>query len=209
MPAYSGTYYIDVRGFDTGRGSYRVAVGEGRGTASNDKIAGTISADAINAGHGDDSVAGGGGDDVIYGGSGRDILVGQSGDDVLVGGRGADELRGGSGQDVFVLERLHDSTPNHHDVIAPGVNGVALGHPGATAGDMIDLSAIDADTDRSSDQAFHFGTSRGIGDLWLVEEGSRTLVRANVDDDARADFELVIADGAVHAGDYTADDFIL
>ena len=68
---------------------------------------------------------------------------------------------------------------------------------------------MDANVERDGDQAFRFGESQAIGRVWLVEEGQRTIVRANVDEDARAEFELAITDHSVRAGAYTSDDFAL
>ena len=44
--------------------------------------------------------------------------------------------------------------------------------------------------------------------LWLIDRDGATVVLANVDNDARAEFELVIQDGAVSAADYVALDFL-
>ncbi len=101
------------------------------------------------------------------------------------------------------------STARDRDEILPGSEGVAFGRPGAVAGDLIDLTAIDANDERGDDQAFRFGASETIAGLWLVEEGDATLVRASVDEDADAEFELAILDGSVRAADYTSDDFAL
>lgn len=43
----------------------------------------------------------------------------------------------------------------------------------------------------------------------LVDSGTDTIVRANMDNDSAFEFRLVIHDGSVHASAYTAADFIL
>ncbi len=227
MPDDTGVHFIDVRGADTETGSYRVAVSEGLGTRSADQIAGTAAADVVNARGGADSVRGrfgadvlsgargadelngGHGADGLYGGPGRDSLVGELGGDLLVGGGKADALTGGSGADVFAFEHARDSTARHRDVILAVERGTAFGKPGGKPGDIMDLSGIDANVDRGGDQAFRFGSAESIGRVWLEEEDGMTIVRANVDDDARAEFELAISDRSVSATDYVATDFAL
>lgn len=226
-PEFSGVYYVDVRGFETETGSYRTAVSEGLGTEAADEIVGTASADAVNAlggadrvsgGRGGDTLMGAGGADELLGRRGHDVLDGQAdddtlvgglGDDLLEGGSGADSMRGGGGADVFVFTEVGDSTAQERDELLPGRLGVALGRPGAEVGDVIDLTEIDADAEQAGDQAFVFGASETIAGLWLVEEGDVTVVRASVDDDAEAEFELAILDGGVGMADYTSDDFAL
>ena len=80
---------------------------------------------------------------------------------------------------------------------------------GAQLGDLIDLSAIDADTTADGNQAFAFGTATGKGRLWAVNSGDTTLIRGNTDGDAAAEIEIAILDGAVKANAYAALDFIL
>jgi Ca2+-binding RTX toxin-like protein len=208
-PEASGRHYVDVRGFGTGTGSYQVAVSEGLGTAAADMIDGTSSADAVDALGGEDRVSGAKGDDMLLGGGGSDELKGGRGDDVLTGGLDADTMTGGGGADVFAFTLLEDSTAPDRDTILPGSKGVALGKPGAEAGDLIDLTAIDADATLIGDQAFVFGSIGTVAGLWLVEEGDLTVVRASVDADADAEFELAISDGSIRATDYTSDDFAL
>lgn len=174
-----------------------------------DSVSGGRRADVLGGAAGRDDINGGDGDDELYGGSGRDSLIGDLGDDLLSGGADADGFIGGGGADVFAFERLRDSTPRNRDVILEGDKGTAFGRPGETPGDLLDLSGIDGNGERDGDQAFRFGSKQTIGRVWLDEEGDMTIVRANVDNDARAEFELAIADGSISADAYTLDDFVL
>ena len=79
---------------------------------------------------------------------------------------------------------------------------------GAAAGDLIDLSGIDANTAAAGNQAFVFGGT-GIGRISAVASGADTLIRGNVDGDAAFEFALLIEDGGVLAGAYRAIDFVL
>lgn len=180
---------------------------------------------AIYTGFGDDRVKGGAGDDyldtasgsdVAWGGRGNDTIInyegkarlyGGSGDDYLYGGFDADRLYGGKGADVFDFDDVTDSTPGRRDLIG-SVDGIAFDGAGKAKGDLIDLADIDADQTLPDFQTLVFGGT-GKGHLSVADEGGSSLVRANLDDDASFEFQILIDDGAVKASAYTADDFIL
>ncbi|MCB1352627.1 MAG: M10 family metallopeptidase [Rhodobacteraceae bacterium] len=170
---------------------------------------------------------GGAGDDVIRGNQARNTLIGGDGDDrlsgadaadVLRGGRGADKLAGGAGgdiliggwgSDVFRFTAPADSRPGAPDHIRAGDGASAFQGAGRPGGDRIDLSGIDANTLRSGNQAFRLDDSHDTGTIWLRNKGSATFVLGNTDRDDTAEFRIVIHDGDLKAGHYTADDFIL
>ena len=162
--------------------------------------------------HGDrrsliEDASGGSGDDRLIGNGAGNRLDGGAGDDRLEGRAGCDALVGGRGDDVFVFASLGASPAGRGDRIAgPGVAFEAAGLPG---GDLIDLSAIDADATRPGNQAFAFGHPGGCGRLWLEDVDGATLVRGNVDRSERAEFALLILDGPVGCGSYRAGDFVL
>ena len=74
--------------------------------------------------------------DTLTGNAGANMLWGMGGGDVLTGGGGADVLKGGAGTDRFIYAALADSA-----VSAAGKDTIR----DFSAGDKIDLSAIDAD----------------------------------------------------------------
>jgi serralysin len=156
-----------------------------------------------------ENATGGSGDDLILGNGAANRLVGGAGDDRLRGLAGKDLLVGGEGADVFVFAGVGESPYGGCDALVAGGGAVAFERPGAGACDLIDLRGIDADTTRSGDQAFVFGTSHGKGRLWLHESDGVSYVRGNVDADAAVEFQLAIHDGAARASAYTADDFLL
>src|SRR4029077_6169665 len=84
----------------------------------------------------------------ITGGAGNDTLNGLAGYDRITGGSGTDYLTGGTGADRFVLKTIADS-PNSaaRDVITDFDHAQA---------DLIDLTALDANTAATGDQAFTF-----------------------------------------------------
>lgn len=179
------------------------------GTNGYERLYGGGGNDRLFGGNGEDRLSGGAGNDLLGGGSGADVLRGGAGDDVLQGGAGADILTGGAGRDIFRFQVVGSLTLR--DSLQAGDGGAAFDLPGAGDGDRFDLSAIDADTMVAGRQAFSFGgvTQMGKGFVWLAEVGDDTILRANTDRDAAAEFEVEIKDGAsVRAADYSAADFL-
>jgi serralysin len=148
------------------------------------------------------------GADKILGNSGADTLRGGAGADTLTGGKGADVLIGGAGSDVFRLTSITESSTSAPDALRAGDGGAPFDGPGSASGDRIDLSAIDAHTSLSGNQAFQFGGT-AQGHLWLTTDGADTVVKGNVDAERGSDFQLVIEDGTTLASAYTASDFFL
>jgi Ca2+-binding RTX toxin-like protein len=140
-------------------------------------------------GDGSDSALGTTANNNLSGRGGNDFLSGRGGADNLIAGEGSDTLVGGGGKDVHFLGEataardivrftaMSDSSPlggTSSDLIFNFAQGSA-----ATA-DRIDLSAIDANTAASGNQAFIFrGTgafSSAAGEVRLNVVGPDTLV---------------------------------
>ncbi len=171
--------------------------------------AGTSQSERLRGGSGDDVMLGGAGNDRLLGQSSDDIIRGQDGNDAIFGGAGHDILIGGEGDDQFRFRSTSDSRPGEGiDEVRAGDGAVAMEGVGAAWGDVIDVSGIDADRSASGNQSFVFGDT-GKGGIWLADRDGTTVVRANVDDDATAEFELVIDDGDIAAATYVAEDFLL
>ena len=183
-----------------------IATGEGNDTLlgienvttadGNDTLIGDGVANVLDAGWGDDTVLGGAGNDTLRGGWGSDVLSGGTGNDTLFGGGWSDTLSGGSGNDTFAFEAIWEPDG---DVITD-----------FQSGDVIDLSAIDADINNLlADDAFVFigtGTfSNDEGELRYYQSGGNTFVEGDDDGDGLADFTLQLA------GTHTlaAGDFVL
>lgn len=173
-------------------------------------IAGTgnAAANAMTGNAGGNRLAGLGGKDSLGGLAGNDTLDGGAGDDRMTGGGGKDILIGGAGKDVFDFDAIADSPAGGGRDALQAAGGKAFELAGDGNGDRIDVSGIDADITRDGQQAFVFGGS-GKGHIWCTNSGSTTRVLASVDNDAAAEFELDIPDGAVLADAYTTADFIL
>jgi len=129
----------------------------------------------------------------LNGGAGSDHLYGYGGNDFLVGGSGGDTLTGGAGADTFVFQALSDSAVASPDKILDF----------DPAADHIDLSAIDANTGVSGDQAFSFVSAfdhhAGEAVLAYNSTTNQTMLTLDVNGDAAADFGLQI-NGHVLAG---------
>jgi parallel beta-helix repeat protein len=170
------------------------------GTAGGDTIPPTTADHwTITALAGNDTITTVGGNDKIFGGAGNDVISTGAGNDMLQGGSNVDTMTGGAGADLFVFKSVAESKPGAGDLITDFA-------PGA---DKLDLSAIDANTKVSGDQAFAFlgvGTFTGhAGELRIDHtDPSKTVITADINGDKIADFQVTLT-GHV---DLTSGDFI-
>ena len=169
------------------------------GTAYRDVMFGSLHDDVLNGIGRNDTLLGGRGNDVLIGGSGADQLFGGRGRDVLNGGGGHDTLEGNAGADRFDFNSAAESPAGH------GRDHITDFQPGL---DHIDVSTIDADTTTPGNQAFVWAgasASPATGQLSYFHNNGNTIITANVDGDARPEFQVVIE------GHFTphAIDFIL
>lgn len=165
-----------------------------------DHFRGDDQANILSGLNGNDSLHGAAGADTLLGGRGEDLLWGGAGSDVLVGGQGADTLIGGLGVDTFAFRGAGHST------IMPSGRDTIRDFSGAD-GDMIDLSALDADVRTESADPFVFiGEDRFSGDggeVRVASRGETTFVLADTDGDGSADFSIrLIGVHALSAGDF-------
>ena len=118
------------------------------GTNAADTLVGTALNDVINGLAGNDTITGLDGDDTLSGGIGNDNMNGGVGNDVLIGDAGADSMIGGVGSDTFRYLAITDSgtTTLTRDTITDFLVGT----------DTIDVSAIDANSRLTGNQAFTF-----------------------------------------------------
>jgi Ca2+-binding RTX toxin-like protein len=152
------------------------------------------------------SAIGNGLDNCLTGNSGGDTLRGRGGNDRLAGGFGPDVLVGGAGADVFCFADARESRRGAPDTIRPGNGAPAFENAGPGAGDLIDLSAIDADPSLAGNQDFILDQSRGPGHVWFLERHGETVLRASAG--SGGEMKLVIDDGAVPSLAYGAADFL-
>jgi Ca2+-binding RTX toxin-like protein len=151
----------------------------------------TADYDIYYGGRSGDVLTGGGAKELLLGGEGNDRLTGKGGDDRLCGGSGKDTLFGGAGNDVFIYNNISDSkVGNQCDVIKD-----------FKMGDKIDLSAIDANTVMTDNNAFTQLVVDGLfsglfNDFelgYLYFDKVNHLLYGNNDVDNAADFSITLA----------------
>lgn len=192
--------YVDAAGgqdilTNTGRIVGNIVFGDGNDTYNGQTgaLKGKVYGDG-----GNDTLRGGADKDVFYGGAGDDKLYGGTGKDVLAGNAGVDKLYGGADADTFVYSRLSDSTRPAMDMIMDFARG-----------DVINLSAIDANAAVAGNQKFAFIGSaafHGIaGELRFQTAGGDSFVYGDVNGDRIADIAIRIDTPTA----FVAADFIL
>jgi Ca2+-binding RTX toxin-like protein len=140
---------------------------------------------------------GGNGNDLLVGSTSFDVINGENGNDILIGYFGADLLSGGQGADRFLFVNL-----DLQDRILDFERG----------SDRIDLTAIDANTGLSGDQAFTFignaAFSGTAGQLRAYSDSNNAyFIAGDVDGDQSADI-IVQVDLTVAGAQLTSSDFL-
>jgi Ca2+-binding RTX toxin-like protein len=171
----------------TNSGEIRGSVAFGADADYFDGRGGTVT--GLVAGNGgNDLIIGGGLDDELRGDAGGDRLKGMAGDDTVNGGASRDIMNGGRGDDLFVFWKSSDSRPSAPDLIQ-----------GWDAGDVLDVSLLDANTGVAGQQHLVFGGSIAAGGpvdtgkIEFFQQGGDTFVVADMTGDHVADFEIRIA----------------
>jgi Ca2+-binding RTX toxin-like protein len=144
------------------------------------------------------------GNDEITGTSKADKLSALAGTDTLSGGLGADTLTGGSGSDVFKFNNIKETgiTSKTSDTITDFKS---------SEGDKINLSDIDANTNRAGNQSFlkfdigakFSGEFTSTGQLFF--DTTTQILWGNVDTKAGADFSIKLSG----VSSLVIDDFVL
>jgi serralysin len=159
-------------------------------------IANGVTIENAQGGKGDDTITGNLAANELDGGKGADTIDGGAGADVIIGGIKADTLTGGGDDDTFVFDEGH-SLRNRRDTIDD-----------LSATDIVDLSAIDADSSTGGDDAFTLVDHlSGVAGQLLVKFDSgtgNTRFVLDWDGDGRANMKIDVT------GDLGAyDNFIL
>ena len=122
--------------------------------------------------------------DVLRGLDGSDTLKGLPGNDLLVGGKGADTLIGGLGKDTFDFNTTLE--------IGKGASRDSILDFTHSQHDRIDLSGIDANSNKVGNQAFSFIGSKAFdgkaGEIHFI----KGVLSGDTNGDKVADFEMSI-----------------
>lgn len=129
-----------------------------------------------------DTIRGSAGDNLLDGGAGNDVLDGRVGNDTLVGGLGADTLAGGAGRDMFAYASTDESFSMMFDVIADFARGQ----------DVINLSAIDANTLVAGDQAFTYIGAQAFHRVAGELRYANGFIQGDVNGDGYVDLQIQI-----------------
>jgi len=163
-----------------------------------------ISIEAVTGSRFDDVLTAGNDGSTLNGSNGDDVLNGGTGNDVLRGGAGADTMAGGAGADRFVYASISDSG-------TAGGTRDRITDFSRSDGDLIDVSAIDADPGTAGDQPLTFlGTgvfTGSAGEMRVVGLSSGVSIIA-IDLNGDANSDLVI-DIDTDVTDLTAAAFLL
>jgi serralysin len=127
------------------------------------------------------------------GNASKNDIYGNDGDNRLEGGAGNDRLTGGAGSDTFVFAKAADARGD-------SVTDFAYG-------DLLDLSKIDARSDRAGDDSFAFVTgafTKHAGELHVELADGAYLVSGDLDGNGSTDFSFSVQSS--HA--LTASDFL-
>jgi Ca2+-binding RTX toxin-like protein len=148
-----------------------------------------------------DTLNGTAGNDTLDGGNGNDVINGYAGSDLIIGGASGDTLTGGADNDTFVYQNVTDSNSTERD----GIQDFALG-------DIIDVTAIDANINVAGNQDFLFvgttafsGTAGELRYENISAGGPIYLVQGDVDGDGVSDLEIVLVNTENRA--FTRADF--
>ena len=142
--------------------------------------------DVVRSYNGNDRLNGKGGDDFLDGGNGIDTIIGGSGNDSIIGGVGKDKLTGGKGLDKFIYKSIGQSG------VGSKLRDTITDFKGSTDKDLIDLSAIDAFTGKTGDQAFvYIGSNAFTGKQGEVRF-SGGILQMNTGTDKVADMEIAL-----------------
>lgn len=168
------------------------------GGSSGDTLYGGSGDDTLDGGDGVDNLNGGAGNDDIKGGSANDTIHGGGGNDRITGGAGLDTLYGDAGNDTFVFTSINDILPSLGDYILDY-------QLHADFSDIIDVSAIDANTTIGGEQPFSFIGSSNFSKSAGQLRATTSKIEGDVDGDGRADFKI-FADTIYN---HEARDFVL
>jgi serralysin len=137
---------------------------------------------------------GGNGNDLLGGSVSDDFIYGENGNDKLLGYLGSDQLWGGAGADTFYFTEVGAT-----DTIRDFQSGV----------DKIDLSAIDANSSLSGDQAFtfigiaSFGGHAGEARVYNSGTSAGFVLALDTNGDGTADQLIMLGSAQPGAADIT------
>ena len=122
----------------------------------------------------------------VIAGSQNDTIIGSSTNNFITGGAGSEQLTGGAGADTFVYLATNDSTftTAGRDAIRD-FNGAA--------GDRIDLSSIDSNSQAAGNQVFSFIGSANFSGVRGQLRFASGVLSADINGDKTGDFAIAFS----------------
>lgn len=134
----------------------------------------------------------------MFGNDAANTIEGNGGNDMIDGGKGVDKLHGGAGHDRFEFAR--------GDTGKTEAKADTIFDFKPTSGDIVDVHAWDANSNKSGNQDFSFIGSEGFhdkaGELRVVEDKSDTWIEGDTNGDGKADFIIHLDDAVTLKADY-------
>ncbi|HEX7944658.1 MAG TPA: right-handed parallel beta-helix repeat-containing protein [Phenylobacterium sp.] len=195
----------------------------GTGNGLDNKLVGGAGADTLSGLGGDDNISSQEGDDKVLGGDGNDSIWGAGGNDTLVGDAGADKLQGDAGNDSLAGGAGNDTLDGSAgaDTLGGGAGadmftfntlepkGEVITDFSRADGDRINLSALDANSVATGNQAFTFigagAFTKVAGQLHYEVSGADSYLAGDTNGDGIADFRILMKG----VNSFTASDFLL
>jgi Ca2+-binding RTX toxin-like protein len=190
--------YVDLEDKYADTGSARqetlINIENAEGTSYNDTLIGGDGDNKLSGLNGADVLKGKDGEDRLIGSKGNDDLYGGNDMDKLIGGKGFDIMEGGGAGDTFIFESVTDSAiGSKRDVITD-----------FGAGDLLDMSSIDAVAGGADDAFTFIGSAKFTGAAGELRFANHILY-ADIDGDRTADMQIKLDD----VGSLSKSDFIL
>ncbi|WP_168195439.1 Ig-like domain-containing protein [Bradyrhizobium sp. NAS80.1] len=169
------------------------------GTNGSDVLSDTTAADHITAGDGNDIIVASSGNDVIDAGTGNDMVTLESGDKIVNGGDGNDTINGGSGNSVLNGDAGND---NLFGGAGNSVLNGGVGNDKINGGDGNETIIGGAGNDQLSgglgSDTFVFKIGDGHDKVSDFQAQGTDHDVIELDHNVFADFEALMASGAVH-----------
>jgi Ca2+-binding RTX toxin-like protein len=206
------SFYTSSDGMNVNLGSGKVSFRPEHSTGGVESV---VNVENVTGGGGKDTLTGSPAVNTINGGGGDDWMYGGAGNDILKGGAGLDSMSGETGNDAYDYDAVSESPGDFYRS-----DGISFDYAGASAGDRIDLSTIDANPAVSGNQAFSFtgktapASGSGLAKVWTADGyqanfGNITLVNVSTDSDKDPEMLIRAGDGTATASTWVAGDFIL
>lgn len=189
-------WHVDLQDVTLGAAAFQLSGSDIR-VISGSTTTPTAGDDVFNGSSGNDLLDAGAGNDVLNGNAGDDTLLGGAGLDVLNGGPGKDTMTGGTEKDTFVFKSMNDGTR--------GASRDVITDFSTAQGDVIDVSAIDANPVLANDQAFKFVVNFNGSAGQVRFDTTEKLVQFDQNGDGVADLEIEM----VGISSMTAANFVL